>query len=497
LYGPLQGFEPQIDKENGSALGIVLLKYNTHEEAKKCVAKENGKKASVVGVGLALKIGDDEEIRAVLDGEGLKLKAVLKELDERKKKEREEKRKRDKIAAINGASATNGNSSNLGKAGTSTPQTPSGQTPNSTAQWRGQGAQSALPRSSLSQSSAPVASSSSPATSRHPQTTITVSDGNTTTVAANGTAPTLNHPLPPPPPPAARRPPASLVRARVDAKATPMAPYWSRRDHDRDRDRSRDRERDRSRDRDRDRSRERDRERDRSRDRDRDRDRDRGRDRDREWDRSRDRDWRDRDRERDRDWDRYRGRDRDWERERDRDRDRDRDQSVSSSSTPLHHYDRGRGRDRDESWRHYRPSADRHYEPSPMDTSRSPSPSAMMKSELNKRTLASGAKGKMPNEMEHDEVLRVLAKNGMEYVKVEGGMQLVRTVRDDDVKAFFEGFHVNQVRCGRFSCVVLFYAKDVVRFYEIVKVSMSLLRNPTMRAELQWYLVRERWHTNP
>jgi len=76
----------------------------------------------------------------------------------------------------------------------------------------------------------------------------------------------------------------------------------------------------------------------------------------------------------------------------------------------------------------------------------------MMKSELNKRTLASGAK---PNEMEHDEVLRVLAKNGMEYVKVEGGMQLIRTVRDDDVKAFFEGFHVNQVRCGRFSFVVL------------------------------------------
>lgn len=74
----------------------------------------------------------------------------------------------------------------------------------------------------------------------------------------------------------------------------------------------------------------------------------------------------------------------------------------------------------------------------------------MMKSELNKRTLASGAKGKAPNEMEHDEVLRVLAKNGMEYVKVEGGMQLIRTVRDDDVKAFFEGFHVDQVRCGCF-----------------------------------------------
>ncbi len=51
-------------------------------------------------------------------------------------------------------------------------------------------------------------------------------------------------------------------------------------------------------------------------------------------------------------------------------------------------------------------------------------------------------------------------------------------------------------------CVVavflsLYYAEDIVRFYEIVKVSMSLLRNLTMRAELQWCLVRERWHTNP
>ena len=69
---------------------------------------------------------------------------------------------------------------------------------------------------------------------------------------------------------------------------------------------------------------------------------------------------------------------------------------------------------------------------------------------MNRRTLGSGAKGRAPNEMEHDEVLRMLSKNGMEYVKVEGGMQLVRTVQDDDVKAFFEGFHVNQVRCGCF-----------------------------------------------
>ena len=74
---------------------------------------------------------------------------------------------------------------------------------------------------------------------------------------------------------------------------------------------------------------------------------------------------------------------------------------------------------------------------------------------MNRRTLGNGAKGKTPNEMEHDEVLRMLAKNGMEYLKVEGGMQLVRTVQDEDVKVFFEGFHVDQVRCYfflAFSC---------------------------------------------
>ena len=74
------------------ALGIVFIRYQNHEEAKQCMEKANGKKLSVVGA------SEGEELRVVFDGQGGRLKAVLKELDERKKREREEKRRKDKEA---------------------------------------------------------------------------------------------------------------------------------------------------------------------------------------------------------------------------------------------------------------------------------------------------------------------------------------------------------------------------------------------------------------
>jgi histone-lysine N-methyltransferase SETD1 len=83
-------FEPQIDKENGSALGILFLKFATHEEAKRCVEKENGRKGGLASFG---KSGDLEEWKAVLDGEGSKLKAVLKGMEDRKRREKEDKRR--------------------------------------------------------------------------------------------------------------------------------------------------------------------------------------------------------------------------------------------------------------------------------------------------------------------------------------------------------------------------------------------------------------------
>ena len=89
-YGNLASFEPQIDKENGSALGILFLKFSTHEEAKRCVEKEHGRKGGLTSLG---KSGEVEEWKAVLDGEGSKLKAVLKGLEDRKRREKEDKRR--------------------------------------------------------------------------------------------------------------------------------------------------------------------------------------------------------------------------------------------------------------------------------------------------------------------------------------------------------------------------------------------------------------------
>ncbi|KAH7882975.1 hypothetical protein F5I97DRAFT_1815193 [Phlebopus sp. FC_14] len=94
-YGRICSFEPQIDMETGMALGIVLIRYQNHDEAKQCVERAHGKKLSVV-VGTS----EGEDLQVVFDGEGLKLKAVLKELDERKKREREERRRKERESKI-------------------------------------------------------------------------------------------------------------------------------------------------------------------------------------------------------------------------------------------------------------------------------------------------------------------------------------------------------------------------------------------------------------
>ncbi|CDO74599.1 hypothetical protein BN946_scf184586.g4 [Trametes cinnabarina] len=92
VHGTITSFEPQIDKSSGGALGIVFIRYTTHEEAKKCVRSEHGKKLSLAVPG----VGEGEELRVVFDGEGKLLKAVLAELDARRRHEREEKRRREK-----------------------------------------------------------------------------------------------------------------------------------------------------------------------------------------------------------------------------------------------------------------------------------------------------------------------------------------------------------------------------------------------------------------
>ncbi|KAK1227547.1 histone methyltransferase set1 [Marasmius sp. AFHP31] len=102
-YGHIASFEPQIDKENGSPLGIVLIRYTKHEEAKKCVEKEDGKRRPWGGAGYANwgasgptstinRSKEGEEISVIFDGDGTRTQAVVKVLDERKKERKRRER---------------------------------------------------------------------------------------------------------------------------------------------------------------------------------------------------------------------------------------------------------------------------------------------------------------------------------------------------------------------------------------------------------------------
>lgn len=215
VHGPVTSFEPQIDKENGGALGIIFIKYGSHEEAKKCVARENGRKLGT-GTGMGLGIGagaqEGEEVNVVFDGEGRKLKAVLKELDDRKRREREEKKRKDKEGKMKEVTP-----SILSVKGLSTPTaTPSdGRTPTqNTSTWRpGQHPHQAF---------------------RHPTGTLPPHPNQH---GLNGLPPHPNapqkHPLPSKPThlvtavpsePRIRRPPPALVQARMTAKSMAAPP---------------------------------------------------------------------------------------------------------------------------------------------------------------------------------------------------------------------------------------------------------------------------------
>jgi len=108
------GLDSNIDQENGQALGIYFVKFNLHEEAKRCVEKENGRRGGIPG-GIQ-RAGEVEEWRVVYDGEGLKLKSVLKELEERKRREKDEKKKG--FHHLNGATPSASGSNTAGNAGT-------------------------------------------------------------------------------------------------------------------------------------------------------------------------------------------------------------------------------------------------------------------------------------------------------------------------------------------------------------------------------------------
>ncbi|KDQ56890.1 hypothetical protein JAAARDRAFT_304481 [Jaapia argillacea MUCL 33604] len=123
-YGTIQSFEPQINKVDGESLGIVFIRYSTHEEAKKCLEKQHGKKLGAGGsntLGLGGSVDQGEELSVIFDGEGLKLKAIWKELEERRKRGLEEiqrKKKEEEMlkkeGKVGGASSTP-NSSGAGR----------------------------------------------------------------------------------------------------------------------------------------------------------------------------------------------------------------------------------------------------------------------------------------------------------------------------------------------------------------------------------------------
>ncbi|CAL1709865.1 unnamed protein product [Somion occarium] len=111
VYGSIMSFEHQIDKSTGAALGIVLITFASHAEAKRCAEREDGKKLPQ-GMGLSISCGEGEGLRVTMDGEGKIMKAVIKELDDRRRRERDERErhrrereKDDKMREVKAAAA--------------------------------------------------------------------------------------------------------------------------------------------------------------------------------------------------------------------------------------------------------------------------------------------------------------------------------------------------------------------------------------------------------
>ncbi|KAH9947798.1 hypothetical protein B0H21DRAFT_691297 [Amylocystis lapponica] len=201
-YGTITSFEPQIDKARGGALGIVFIKFSSHEEAKRCVEREDRKQLTT-GVGLGVKNTDGEEMRVVSDGEGKLLKAVLKELDERRRRQRDDKRRREKGEKLRETDTAHGRGTPNGSA-SSTPTTASNP-------WRANQLRPP-PGSRLPPKPLPM-----PTNARHhgPNGSLPPNP------ALNGTS---GGPKDlPPAPPRIRRPPAALVRARM-MTANPAPP---------------------------------------------------------------------------------------------------------------------------------------------------------------------------------------------------------------------------------------------------------------------------------
>ena len=61
-YESITSFDHEIDHATGAALGIVSIQFSSHEKAKACVEKEDGKKfgsgsVTLGFVGMVLRVG--------------------------------------------------------------------------------------------------------------------------------------------------------------------------------------------------------------------------------------------------------------------------------------------------------------------------------------------------------------------------------------------------------------------------------------------------------
>ncbi|KAK0451937.1 hypothetical protein EV421DRAFT_1073669 [Armillaria borealis] len=95
-YGPIKVFEPKIDKENGMALGVVWVDFRTHEDAKRCFDGICGPGLDIRGIAGSLKTllgASAEDVKVMFDGQGKRVAAVIKELEDRKRKRKEAARK--------------------------------------------------------------------------------------------------------------------------------------------------------------------------------------------------------------------------------------------------------------------------------------------------------------------------------------------------------------------------------------------------------------------
>ncbi|KAJ7216625.1 hypothetical protein GGX14DRAFT_359065 [Mycena pura] len=93
-FGTVANFHRQMDSTTGATLGVVAVRFATPDEARRCMEREDGARGPIAGAPGGAGAG--EERRAVMDPEGLVLKALLKEMEERRKREREEKRRRER-----------------------------------------------------------------------------------------------------------------------------------------------------------------------------------------------------------------------------------------------------------------------------------------------------------------------------------------------------------------------------------------------------------------